>query len=126
MLVGFVVSSLIAVGQAARSGAEQMAAGKFDAPLPAGGGDEISDLTPPLDKMREALRDSFDLLATERDRLSAILDDLREGVIVVGEDGEVRFTNPAGQRLVRQGQPAAALIPALRAAAERATRTSRC
>ena len=77
---GFVVSSLIAirVKRLARS-AEQMAAGQFDAPLPAGGGDEIGDLTRSLDTMREALRDSFDLLATERDRLSAILDGLREG-----------------------------------------------
>ena len=120
LLVGFVVSSLIAVRvkRLARS-AEQMAAGRFDAPLPAGGSDEIGDLTRSLDTMREALRDSFDLLATERDRLSAILDGLREAVIVVGEDGAVRFTNPAGERLVRHGQPASALIPALRAAAER-------
>lgn len=120
VLVGFVVSSLIAirVKRLARS-AEQMAAGRFDAPLPAGGSDEIGDLTRSLDTMREALRDSFGLLATERDRLSAILDGLREGVIVIGEDGEVRFSNPAAGRLVRQGQPAAALIPALRIAAER-------
>jgi two-component system, OmpR family, phosphate regulon sensor histidine kinase PhoR len=120
VLVGFVVSTLIAirVKRLARS-AEQMAAGKFDAPLPAGGSDEIGDLTRSLDTMREALRDSFDLLATERDRLSAILDGLREGVIVVGEDGEVRFSNPAGEKLVRHGQPASALIPALRAAADR-------
>jgi two-component system, OmpR family, phosphate regulon sensor histidine kinase PhoR len=120
VLVGFVVSSLIAVRvkRLARS-AELMAAGKFDAPLAAGGSDEIGDLTRSLDTMREALRDSFEMLATERDRLSAILDGLREGVIVVGEDGGVRFTNPAGERLVRHGQPAAALIPALRAAAER-------
>ena len=98
VLVGFVVSSLIAirVKRLAR-GAEQMAAGRFDAPLPAGGGDEIGDLTRSLDTMREALRDSFDMLATERDRLSAIFDGLREAVIVVGEDGEVRFSNPAGR-----------------------------
>lgn len=120
ILVGFVVSTLIAirVKRLAR-GAEQMAAGRFDAALPAGGSDEIGDLTRSLDTMREALRDSFDLLATERDRLSAILDGLQEGVIVVGEDGEVRFANPAGGRLVRKGQPAAALIPSLRAAAQR-------
>ena len=95
-----------------------MAAGHFDVPLPAGGSDEIGDLTRSLDTMRRALRDSFDMLATERDRLSAIFDGLTEAVIVVGEDGEVRFNNPAAGRLVRNGRPATALIPSLRRAAE--------
>ena len=80
VLVGFVVSSLIAirVKRLARS-AEQMAAGRFDVPLPAGG--ERRDRRPdPLagHACAEALRDSFDMLATERDRLSAIFDGLRE------------------------------------------------
>jgi len=120
VLVGFLVSSLIAirVKRLARS-AEQMAAGRFDAPLPAGGGDEIGDLTRSLDTMRRALRDTFGMLATERDRLSAIFDGLREAVIVVGEDGEVRFTNPAAKRLVRDRKPALGLVPLLRRAAER-------
>ncbi|MGA8924622.1 MAG: PAS domain-containing sensor histidine kinase, partial [Solirubrobacterales bacterium] len=67
----------------------------------------------------EELRKTFSMLATERDRLSAIFDGLTEAVIVVGEDGTVRFTNPAAARLVRDGQPATALIPSLRRAAER-------
>jgi signal transduction histidine kinase len=119
LLVGFVVSSLISirVKRLARS-AEQMAAGHFDVPVPASGSDEIGDLTRSLDTMRRALRDSFDMLATERDRLSAIFDGLTEAVIVVGEEGEVRFNNPAAARLVRNGRPAAALIPSLRRAAE--------
>ncbi|HEX6586177.1 MAG TPA: ATP-binding protein [Solirubrobacterales bacterium] len=119
ILVGFIVSSLIAirVKRLARA-AEQMAAGRFDARLPAGGSDEIGDLTRSLDTMREELRQTFSMLATERDRLSAIFDGLTEAVIVVGEDGQVRFTNPAAGRLVRQGQPAAALIPSLRRAAD--------
>jgi len=119
LLVGFVVSSLISirVKRLARS-AEQMAAGHFDVPVPAGGSDEIGDLTRSLDTMRRALRDSFDMLATERDRLSAIFDGLTEAVIVVGEDGDVRFNNPAAGRLVRNGRPATALIPSLRRAAE--------
>ena len=119
VLIGFIVSSLISirVKRLARA-AEQMAAGHFDAPLPAGGGDEIGDLTRSLDTMREELRHTFSMLATERDRLSAIFDGLKEAVIVVGEGGEVRFTNPAADRLVRNGQPAAALIPSLRRAAE--------
>lgn len=119
ILVGFIVSSLISirVKRLARS-AEQMAAGRFDAPLPAGGSDEIGDLTRSLDTMRRALRDTFGMLATERDRLSAIFDGLKEAVIVVGQDGEVRFNNPAGGRLVRDRRPASALIPSLRRAAE--------
>ena len=120
VLVGFLVSSLIAirVRRLARA-AEAMAAGNFDVPLRPGGSDEIGDLTRSLDSMREELRKTFTLLATERDRLSAVFDGLREAVIVVGEDGAVRFTNPAADRLVRDGQPATALIPSLRRAAER-------
>ena len=120
ILVGFVVASLIAsrIKRLALS-AEQMAAGRFDTALPPGGGDEIGDLTDSLDAMRQALRDSFDALATERDRLSAIFEGLREAVIVVGEDGEVRFSNHAAEPLVRDGRPATALIPALRHAAAR-------
>ena len=120
LLVGFLASSLIAirVRRLARA-AEQMAGGRFDAPLPPGGGDEIGDLTRSLDTMRQELRKTFGMLATERDRLSAIFDGLTEAVIVVGQGGEVRFANPAAEGLVRDGQPAAALVPPLRRAAER-------
>ncbi len=117
LLVGFVVSQLISIRvKRLAQAAEQMASGRFDAPLPAGGSDEIGDLTRALDTMREALRRSFGELATERDRLSAILDGMREAVIVVGEDGAVRFSNPAAERLVRGAQPAVGLIPLLRRA----------
>lgn len=119
LLVGFIVSSLITIRVKRLAGAaEQMAAGRFDAPLPAGGSDEIGDLTRSLDTMRSALSESFDALATERDRLSAILDGMREAVLVVGEDGAVRFSNPAADPLVRDRQPASALIPSMRRAAE--------
>jgi two-component system phosphate regulon sensor histidine kinase PhoR len=120
VLVGFLVSSLISIRvRRLASAAEQMAAGHFEGPLPSGGGDEIGDLSRSLDSMREELRKTFSMLATERDRLSAIFDGLTEAVIVAAEDGTVRFTNPAAGRLVRDGRPAAALIPSLRRAAER-------
>ena len=119
ILVGFLASSLISIRirRLARL-AEQMAAGDFDARLPRGGGDEIGDLTRSLDTMRQELRETFGMLATERDRLSAVFDGLTEAVIVAGEDGQVRFTNPAASRLVRDGRPAPALVPSLRRAAE--------
>jgi two-component system phosphate regulon sensor histidine kinase PhoR len=119
VLVGFLASSLIAIRiRRLAHSAEQFAAGDFEAPLPPGGGDEIGDLTRSLDTMRQELRKTFGMLATERDRLSAVFDGLTEAVIVAGEDGEVRFTNPAASRLVRNGKPAPALAPSLRRASE--------
>jgi signal transduction histidine kinase/HAMP domain-containing protein len=119
ILVGFLASSLIAIRvRRLATAAEQMAAGDFEAPLPPGGGDEIGDLTRSLEAMRRELYRTFGMLATERDRLSAIFEGLTEAVIVAGEDGEVRFTNPAARRLVRDGRPAPALGPSLRRAAE--------
>src|SRR4051794_12491785 len=113
VLVGFLASSLIAIRirRLARA-AEHMAAGDFDAPLPPGGGDEIGDLTRALDTMRQELRKTFGMLATERDRLSAVFDGLTEAVIVAGEDGNVRFTNPAPGPPGRGGRPAPAPAPA--------------
>src|SRR5262249_58628945 len=61
---------------------------------------------------------TYSVPPAERARLSAIFDGLTEAVIVVGKDGEVRFPSPAAGRLVRDGQPASALVPALRRAAE--------
>ena len=118
VLVGFLTSSVIAIRvRRLAQAAEQMAAGRFETALPPGGGDEIGDLTRSLDTMRQELRKTFSMLATERDRLSAVFDGLTEAVIVAGEDGEVRFTNPAAGPLVRDGKPAEALLPALRRAA---------
>jgi signal transduction histidine kinase/HAMP domain-containing protein len=120
VLIGFMVSSLISirVRRLARA-AERMAAGDFEISLPQGAADEVGDLTRSLDKMREELRKSFSMLATERDRLSAIFDSLTDAVIVVGDDSRVRFTNPAAGPLVHDGQPDGALAQALGRAAER-------
>ncbi len=119
ILIGFAVASLIATrvkGLAESAG--RMAQGRFDEPLPTGGRDEIGDLARALDSMREALRESFNMLATERDRLSAILDGLTEAVIVVGADGEVRFSNPAAAPLISGGAPLPELRLALKQAAD--------
>ncbi len=119
ILLGFAVASLITTRiKRLASSAERMAQGRFDEPLPVGGRDEIGDLARALDSMREALRESFNMLATERDRLSAILDGLTEAVMVVGADDEVRFSNPSAAALVSEGKPLLALRPALKRAAE--------
>ena len=109
VLMGALVASLITMrlkrlatgARAARGGAPRHAA------RVAGGRDEIGDLGRALERMRAALRDSFDLLSLERDTLSAILAALNEAVMVVSKAGEVRFCNPAAVPLISDGRPIA-------------------
>ena len=70
--------------------------------------------------MRLALRQSFDALSSERDRLSAIFESLGDAVMVVSPEGDVRFANPAARRLIGvDGKPVAPLRPWFRRAADR-------
>ena len=72
--------------------------------------------------MRAALRQTFEALRSERDRLSAIFDALSDAVMVVGPDGTVRFSNPAARPLIyADGKVAATLIPWLRRASRTGT-----
>ncbi len=120
-LIGFGVASVITrrIRRLARS-TERMASGRFDTPLRTAGRDEIGDLTRSIDSMRTALKESFNVLGSERDKLSAIFAGLIDAVMVVGNDGEVRFHNPAAAPLLdSDGTPIDALVPWLRRAAER-------
>jgi len=104
--IAIVIGSLIAtaitvrVKRLARS-AGRITEGELDEPLEGTGGrDEITDLGRALETMRIALRETFGALSSERDRLAAIFDALTDGVMVVGPDGEVRFSNPAAEPLI--------------------------
>jgi two-component system, OmpR family, sensor histidine kinase ResE len=122
ILVGFLVASLIThrMRRLARS-AENMAAGSLDVPLHITGRDEVGDLARALDKMRTALQDSFQVLSSQRDRLAAIFDGLTDAVMVVDNDGTVRFSNrSASEEFAAEGAaPPEAMVPHLRRAAER-------
>jgi signal transduction histidine kinase len=120
IVIGFLIATLIShrIRRLARS-AENMAEGALDVPLGVGGRDEIGDLARALDKMRGALADSFQVLSSERDRLAAIFDGLTDSVMIVDNDGSVRFSNRAAQELFREGAPPQQMLPYLRDAAER-------
>jgi signal transduction histidine kinase len=118
VLSGFLVATLIArrVKRLA-SGAEEMASGSFDVSLDTSGRDEIGDLARALDSMRASLEESFGVLTADRDKLTAIFDGLTDAVMVVDDDGVVRFSNGAASRLVdSDGQAPQAMIPQLRRA----------
>lgn len=120
ILIGFLVATLITyrIRRLARS-AENMAAGSLDVPLQVTGRDEVGDLARALDQMRAALQDSFQVLSSERDKLSAIFDGLTDAVMIVDNDGTVRFSNRAAAELASEdGPPPAPMVPHLRKAAE--------
>ncbi|MGI9556594.1 MAG: ATP-binding protein [Solirubrobacterales bacterium] len=120
LLIGALIASVITTRvKRLAEGAGRIAEGELDRPLKESGRDEIGDLGRSLDAMRVALRDSFGVLASERDRLGAVLAGLSEAVIVVGRDGRVRFSNPAADPLIRNGRPIDALEPWVRRAAQR-------
>ncbi|HYH61312.1 MAG TPA: ATP-binding protein [Solirubrobacterales bacterium] len=122
--ISFIIASAITsrIKKLADSAAK-ISQGQLDRPLEGTGGrDEISDLGRALETMRAALRQTFEALRSERDRLSAIFDALSDAVMVVGPDGTVRFSNPAARPLVyADGKVAATLIPWLRRASRTGT-----
>lgn len=122
--LGTLAGFLIAVGTSRRvarlsRAAGELAAGSFDTPLDTGGRDEIGDLARALDSMRASLKESMGVLTADRNKLQAIFDGLTDAVIVVDEDGTLRFSNRAASNLLDPlGNPPEAIEPHLRRAAE--------
>jgi signal transduction histidine kinase len=123
VLIGVLAGFLIAAAMSRRvlrlsQAAGEMAAGSFDAPLEVSGRDEIGDLARALDSMRASLKESFGVLTADRNKLEAIFDGLTDAVMVVDDEGPVRFSNSAAAELLEEGRPSEALLPQLRRASE--------
>jgi signal transduction histidine kinase len=119
VLAGFLIAAAIAhrVSRLAQAAGE-MASGSFDAPLKVSGPDEIGDLARALDSMRASLKESFGVLTADRNKLEAIFDGLTDAVMVVDDDGPVRFSNSAAVELLDGGKPPEVMLPQLRRAAD--------
>jgi signal transduction histidine kinase len=124
VVIGFLIATAITTRVKRLAGsAARITEGRLDEPLQGTGGrDEITDLGTALETMRIALRETFGALSSERDRLSAIFDALDDAVMVVGPQGEVRFSNRAAEPLIGpDGKAIDALVPWLRRAVDRGT-----
>jgi signal transduction histidine kinase len=123
VLIGVLAGFLIAVAISHRvsrlaQAAGEMASGSFDAPLEVSGPDEIGDLARALESMRASLKESFGVLTADRNKLEAIFDGLGDAVMVVDDEGPVRFSNSAAVELLDGGRPPEAMLPQLARAAE--------
>jgi signal transduction histidine kinase len=106
-LVAFAITSRIRRIAVAAAEIEQ---GRWDEPLRPRFHDEVGRLAATVDGMREHLRDSFDRLSGERDRLLSLLEQLQEGVIAVDRELRVVFANSraklvVGRRSLAEGAP---------------------
>jgi signal transduction histidine kinase len=110
-LAGLLAATLIArrlrrIGEAAAA----IERGDFDVPLASRFNDEVGSLALSIDRMRRRLREAFEELRADRDRLGRLLEQLHEGVVAVDRHLDVRFANTAAHRLlgsgvVAEGQP---------------------
>lgn len=67
--------------------------GNLDQRIEVSGNNEISDLGNSMNKMAERLNRSFSTLNHEKNRLAAIIEGIKEGIIAVNINGEVTHNN---------------------------------
>ncbi len=80
--------------------ATRLAQGDFDVPIEAGGKDDFGVLWRALKSLAMQLKARIGELVSERDRLSAILAGMVEGVLVIDEHGVVIVENPAAASIL--------------------------
>jgi len=83
-----------------RKVAERMAEGDLDARLLSTTRDEVGQLTNAFNRMADQLREKMVTLDQKQGRLSAILDNMADGVLITDRQGEVQLVNPAAARIL--------------------------
>ena len=77
-----------------------MSQGDYDQRLPMSRNDEIGTLAKAFNVLAESCRDRTETIITDRNRLSAILSGMNEGVIAVEKDERVSHMNQAAGRIL--------------------------
>ena len=91
---------ILKVAQAARS----IGQGEFDSEIVVDSDDEVGTLAEEFNEMRRNLKTAVDKLTREERKLTAIVDNLGEGLIVVEPTGHVLYVNPVAERLLNLGE----------------------
>jgi two-component system, OmpR family, phosphate regulon sensor histidine kinase PhoR len=108
LLLAIVLSSLASVQmargvRAIRGVAQRVAAGELQARSPSGSRDELGDLGRALDQLARNLAAALGSAQAERDRLTGILQAMREGVLVLDRQRRIALTNAALREMLLLG-----------------------
>lgn len=95
-----IATPILKVAQAARS----IGQGEFDSEIVVDSDDEVGTLAEEFNEMRRNLKTAVDKLTREERKLTAIVDNLGEGLIVVEPTGHVLYVNPVAERLLNLGE----------------------
>ena len=101
LLLGFLLARHFIRPLTAMTGmAESMALGDFSNRLPGQRGDEIGRLEKALNKMAEKSRQRLEIINMDRNKLSAILSCMSEGVIAINKHERIIHINEAAAKLL--------------------------
>ena len=95
-----IATPILKVAQAARS----IGQGEFDSEIVVDSDDEVGTLAEEFNEMRRNLKTAVDKLTREERKLTTIVDNLGEGLIVVEPTGYVLYVNPVAERLLNLGE----------------------
>ena len=97
-----IAKPILEVAQAADS----IGQGEFDSEIVIESDDEVGVLAEKFNEMRGNLKTAVDQLRQEEKKLTAIVENLGEGLIVVEPGGRVLYVNPVAERLLNLGRTA--------------------
>ena len=86
--------------------ADSIGQGEFDSEIVIDSDDEVGVLAEKFNEMRRNLKTAVDQLRQEERKLTAIVENLGEGLIVVEPAGRVLYVNPVAERLLKLGRTA--------------------
>ncbi len=86
--------------------ADSIGQGEFDSQIRVQSDDEVGVLAEKFNEMRHNLKIAVEKLRQEEKKLTAIVENLGEGLVVVELDGQVLYVNPVAERLLDIGRTA--------------------
>ena len=78
---------------------KRMAKGELDQKIQVNSKDEVGELSKAFNQMASKVKEMVSLITAERDKMSAILSNMADGILVVDVEGKVTMINLAAERM---------------------------